>query len=664
MTDGEIATVRAYNNPTREARTEAGAVLRRTTDDGAVIEQLDKAFTAPMMLLIDASVTPELPKAGGDGQTAERPDAAQLIAGYRAGAITKETMLEIRAQAVEQVSVMGDTVAEQAATRFIKTEYEAIGLDLGKIQTDYMFKTGALMILYTFISIAAAILVCLMAAYTAAAGARDLRQRVYGRILDFSGSEMNKFTAASLITRSTNDIQQIQIATVMLLRMVLYAPVVGVGGAIKVVGTGMGMGWIVVVAIVILLAVVMGLMAVTMPKFKMLQTLLDKLNLVGREILTGLPVIRAFGRETHEERRFDKANRALIKTQLFTGRAMSLMMPLMVFHMNLITVAIVWFGAKGVDAGDLQVGDMMAFITYTIMIVMSFMMLSIISIMLPRANVAAERINEVLSTPLTILDKPDAASVRDRNPIGNITFRDVSFRFPDAEEYVLANISFEARSGETTAIIGSTGSGKSTLINLIPRLFDVTDGSIAIDGTDIRDMSQHSLRALIGLVPQTGVLFHGTVASNLKFGDAHMSDDEMRRAAEIAQAAEFIDKKEGGYESPISQGGDNVSGGQKQRLSIARAIAKRPKILIFDDSFSALDYKTDAALRRALNDRIKDMTVIIVAQRISTILRADKIIVLDEGEIRGIGTHGELMKTCEVYREIARSQLSETELGA
>ncbi|MDR1028572.1 MAG: ABC transporter ATP-binding protein/permease [Clostridiales Family XIII bacterium] len=673
MTDAEIETVRKYYEPADDARAEqaaGGAVLRRATDDEATIETLNKAFAAPMMLMTVASAESDIFSGNaGDGDpdadsAGEQPDPAMLMAGYRAGAVTKEQMLDIRAEAVKQAEAMGDAAINQAAVIFVKAEYEAIGMDLSKIQTDYMTKTGAMMILYTFVSIVAAILVCLMAAYTAAGVSRDLRQRIYNKTLDFSGAEMEKFTVASLITRNTNDIQQIQLAMVLLLRMVLYAPVLGVGGVIKVVGTDTGMGWIVVVAVALLLVIVAGLMRFTMPKFKMLQALLDKLNLVSREILTGLPVIRAFGREAYEERRFDKANRELIQTQLFTGRAMSLMMPIMMFIMNLITISIVWFGGKGIDAGDLQVGDMMAFITYTMQIVMSFMILSVISIMLPRANVAAERVDEVLNTPFTITDKPETSAVRDREWVGDVFFNRVHFRFPDAEEDVLSDISFTANAGETTAIIGSTGSGKSTLINLIPRLFDVTAGSISIDGVDIRDMSRHRLRDLIGVVPQKGILFNGTIASNLKFGNAGVSDAGMREAAEIAQAAEFIDVKDEGYESPISQGGGNVSGGQKQRLSIARALAKQPKILIFDDSFSALDYKTDAALRKTLNERVKDATVIIVAQRISTILRADKIIVLDEGRVSGIGTHRELLKTCEVYREIATGQLSEAELGA
>ncbi|MDR0357211.1 MAG: ABC transporter ATP-binding protein/permease [Clostridiales Family XIII bacterium] len=668
MTEDEMATVRAHYRPTSalsDGRTPDEEAFARSTDDANALRELDEAFKEPMMLMTVANGTSSVPVRNGDSATdSESRDLSELIAGYKAGFVSKDQMLDAREEAAKQASALGAAASEQAAVLFVKAEYEALGMNLSEIQTDYMARTGAMMIFYTLISVTAAILVCLMASCTAAAVSRDLRQRVFDKTLDFSGAEMDKFTAASLITRNTNDIQQIQIAMVMLLRMVLYAPVLGVGGVMKVVGTDTGMGWIVLVSVIILLIIVAGLMKITMPKFKMLQTLLDKLNLVSREILTGLPVIRAFGRETHEERRFDKANRELTRTQLFTGRTMSLMMPLMMFVMNLIVISIVWFGGKGIDVGDLQVGDMMAFITYTMQIVMSFMILSVISIMLPRANVSAERVNEVLNTPLTVLDREESAQVREKEWTGNVSFDDVSFRFPDAEEDVLRNISFTAAAGETTAVIGSTGSGKSALVNLIPRLFDVTGGSISVDGTDVRDISQRRLRDLIGFVPQKGVLFDGTVASNLKFGNDDVSDAEMREAASIAQASEFIDLKEDGYDSPISRGGTNVSGGQKQRLSIARAIAKRPKIFIFDDSFSALDYKTDAALRKALRERVGSAAVIIVAQRISTILRADKIVVLDEGMVCGIGTHAELMKTCEVYREIASSQLSETELGA
>jgi ATP-binding cassette subfamily B protein len=493
----------------------------------------------------------------------------------------------------------------------------------------------------------------------AAAGiSRDLRRRMYFRTLGFGMRETDHFTAASLITRSTNDIQQIQMALVLIMRIVLFAPIMAIGGIIMVAGTRSGMGWIVVLAVAFLLVVVISLIRITMPKFKMMQTLIDKLNLISREILTGLPVIRAFRRESHETARFEKANDALMKTQLFTNRAMSMMFPFMMLTMNAISVSVVWFGGESIDAGNLQVGDMMAFITYTIMIVMSFMMISMITVFLPRANVAAERVNEVLAMSPSVTDRPTGQLVKREDWNGLVAFNNVSFRFPDAEEDVLTNISFTANPGETTAIIGSTGSGKSTLVNLIPRMFDVTSGSITIDGVDVRDLSQHDLRGLLGVIPQKGVLFSGDIASNIKFADeAGITDEAMEKAAEIAQATEFVEAKDDGFASAISQGGSNVSGGQKQRISIARAVAKDPKIFIFDDSFSALDNMTDKALRKALARSLTGRTIIIVAQRISTIVGADKIIVLDEGEIAGAGTHRELLETCEVYREIAQGQL-------
>ena len=473
---------------------------------------------------------------------------------------------------------------------------------------------------------------------------------------------MDQFSTASLITRSTNDIQQIQMVSVMLLRMVMYAPIIGIGGIIKVANTRTGLGWIIAVAVAAIVVVVGILMSVTMPKFKIMQTLVDRLNLVSREILTGLPVIRAFSREKYEEKRFAAANQDLKSTQLFTNRIMTFMMPAMMLIMNCITVLIVWVGGKGIDLGNLQVGDMMAFITYTMQIVMAFLMLTMISIMLPRAGVAAARINEVAETTISITDKEHTKDDSRENWDGCISFEHVSFKYPGADENALEDLNFTAEPGKTTAIIGSTGCGKTTLLNLIPRFYDVTDGRITLDGVDIRDLSMHKLRELLGMVPQKGVLFSGTIESNIKFAGDMVSDDLMKEAAEISQATEFIDEKPKKYQSSISQGGNNVSGGQKQRLSIARAIAKRPKVLLFDDSFSALDYKTDAVLRRALNEKVKDATVIIVAQRISTILHADQILVLDDGKIVGKGTHQELMEQCESYQEIAKSQLSEAEL--
>ena len=491
---------------------------------------------------------------------------------------------------------------------------------------------------------------------------RDLRGKVFKKVVSFSNAETDHFSTASLITRSTNDIQQVQMVSVMLLRMVAYAPILAIGGIIKVAGTKTGMSWIVAVAVMIIILTVSILVSITMPKFKIMQKLVDQLNLVSREILTGIPVIRAFCREKFEEKRFDKANKELMGTQLFTNRVMALMFPLMTFIMNGITVLIVWIGAKQIDMGTLQVGDMMAFITYTMQIVMSFLMLSMISVMLPRAGVAAERIDEVIRTKATILDPTENKDQLIQNEKGELSFSHVSFKYPNATEDVLEDLTFTARPGETTAIIGSTGCGKSTLLNLIPRFYDVTDGKITIDGVDIRELSQHTLHSMIGFVPQKGVLFSGDVASNLKFGGTKISDEAMKEAASIAQAEEFIMEKPDQFQSAISQGGTNVSGGQKQRLSIARAIAIDPKIYLFDDSFSALDYKTDITLRKALSKKTKNAAVIIVAQRISTILHADKIIVLEEGKIVGMGTHEELLRTSPSYQEIAKSQLSEAEL--
>lgn len=557
---------------------------------------------------------------------------------------------------------MSDSMISQVAMAGVRAEYEALGMNIASVQTGYLLRKGGMMLALSVFMMAASILAGLLSARTSARIGRNLRERVFHKVVSFSDTEMDRFSTASLITRSTNDIQQIQMVSVMLLRMVLYAPIVGIGGVIKVVNTRTGMGWIIVVAVCSIMLLVLTLMAVAMPKFKIMQTLVDKLNLVSREILTGIPVIRAFSREKYEEERFDKANKELMKTQLFTNRVMTFMMPVMMMIMNGVTVMIVWFGAKGIDAGNLQVGDMLAFITYTMQIVMAFLMITMISIMLPRAGVAAERIEEVLHMETVIRDKEATMDECLENVKGMIRFENVSFRYPGADENALEGIDFTANPGETTAVIGSTGCGKSTLIRLIPRFYDVTEGRITVDNIDIRDLSQHKLHDMLGYVPQKGVLFSGDIESNIKFGGSHITDADMKEAAEIAQAMEFIESKPKKFESEIAQGGTNVSGGQKQRLSIARAIAKHPKICLFDDSFSALDYKTDVVLRKALNEKLRDATVIIVAQRISTILHADKIIVLDEGKIAGIGRHEELLASCGTYQEIARSQLSEKEL--
>lgn len=521
------------------------------------------------------------------------------------------------------------------------------------------------MLAMTLLMVAAAIGVGFIGAKTAAAIGRDLREKLFTKVIGFSNADINKFSTASLITRSTNDVQQVQQVSVMMLRIVLYAPIIGIGGIIKVMGTDTGMGWIIGVAVGAVLSLVLVLMVVAMPKFKRMQSLVDCVNLVSREILTGTMVIRAFSREKHEEERFDKANRELMSTQLFTNRVMSMMMPAMMLIMNAITVLIVWMGAKGIDIGRMQVGDMMAFITYTMQIVMAFLMITMISVMLPRAGVAADRIEEVLNTRETITDKADTENT-DRKLTdckGIVEFKNVSFRFDGGSENAISGLSFKAEPGKTTAIIGSTGCGKSTVVNLLDRFYDVTEGSITLDGVDIRDMSQKELRSHIGLVPQKGVLFSGTIESNIKYGGDFVTDEDMKEAAAIAQATEFIDSKKDGYAESIAQGGTNVSGGQKQRLSIARAIAVKPKVYVFDDSFSALDFKTDAALRKALSKRTKEASVIIVAQRISTIMNADQIILLNEGRTVGKGTHRELLKNCPEYLEIAKSQLSEAELA-
>ena len=573
----------------------------------------------------------------------------------------KEQLDELKNEFNSKFPDMAESIITQSAVSYVKAEYDSIGIDTGKNQNNYILLSGAKMLGIALVSMVATVMVGLLAARVAASLGRDLRSNVFRKVMRFSNTEMDKFSTASLITRSTNDIQQIQMLMVMLLRVVFYAPIMGIGGVIKVFNTNNSMSWIIALAVGIIMLIVAFLFAVVMPKFKLVQKLVDKLNLVTREILTGLPVIRAFSTEKHEEERFDKANNDLTKTNLFVNRVMTCMMPLMMLVMNCITILIVWVGAHNIDSGAMQVGDMMAFIQYTMQIIMSFLMISMVSVMLPRALVSVNRIDEVLVTDLTIkeAEKPEGF---DYNKKGTVEFKNVSFKYPNAEEDVLSNISFTAKPGETTAFIGSTGSGKSTLINLIPRFYDVTEGEILVDGVDIRKVSQHELREKLGYVPQKGVLFSGTIESNLKYGNVNATEEQVKKAAEIAQATEFIDTKPEKYKTEISQGGTNVSGGQKQRLSIARAIAKDPEIYIFDDSFSALDFKTDAALRRALKKEVVDSTVLIVAQRISTILHADQIIVLDEGKIVGKGTHKELLKNCEVYRQIASSQLSKEEL--
>lgn len=588
---------------------------------------------------------------------------ADIRRGVYAGMVKKE---DIRKNAEKELKKYGgditssNSLIEQAAISFVGEEYEKCGVDRDKIQTDYLWSKGLMMIALTGIMIIAAIIIGFFASKVGAQVGRDTRKRIFVKVLSFSQSEVNRFSTASLITRSTNDIQQIQIVIVIILRIVMMAPVMGIGACVKVMATHTGMGWITGIAVGAIFVLVAALYIVAMPKFRIMQTLIDRINLVSREILTGIPVIRAFSREDFEEARFAGASEDLRKTQRFTQRTMAFMLPAMMVIMNIISVGIVWFGAKGVDLGNLQVGDMIAFITYTMQVVISFMMLTVAAIIVPRASVAAERIEEVLLTETSVKDKAETVSIED--PKGRVDFHNVSFRYDGADDYVIEDISFTAMPGETTAVIGSTGSGKSTLISLIPRFYDVTEGSVTVDGVDVRDMKQEELRSMIGYVPQKGVLFSGDIRSNIKFASDDITDEEMEAAAQTAQAYDFITEKDDGFDSQIAQGGTNVSGGQRQRLSIARAIAKDPKIYIFDDSFSALDYRTDAALRKELSEKTKDAAVIIVAQRMATIMGADRILVLEEGRIVGEGTHRELLVNCSTYREIAESQLSEEDL--
>lgn len=629
---------------------------KRTDKIGAILSK-------PMMLVTVFSSDSEETKEMTDAMFASLPKemlSEDMTVFDVLGMMPEEQRAQMVTQIGEKVDEMPETMLEQAATIYLKEAYKNLGMDTDKIQTGYMLRTGGKMLALAAGGMIVSMIVGFLASKVGASTGRDLRGKVFRKVVEFSNGEFDKFSTASLITRSTNDIQQIQMLTVMILRMVLYAPIMGMGGVFKVFHTNVSMSWIIGLAVVLIAMVVMVLFVVAMPKFKILQNLVDRLNLVTREILTGLPVIRAFSTEKHEEERFDQANKDLTKTNLFVNRAMTFMMPTMMLIMNAISILIVWVGANGINDGQMQVGDMMAFIQYTMQIIMAFLMICMISIMLPRAAVSATRVDEVLTSTTLINDPKQPKHLKEGK--GMVEFNHVSFRYPGAEEDVLHDISFTAKPGETTAIIGSTGSGKSTMVNLIPRFYDVTEGKITIDGEDIRNVTQHELRDQLGYVPQKGVLFSGTIASNILYGNPDGSEETMMEAAKVAQAAEFIEEKSKCYDSRISQGGGNVSGGQKQRLSIARAIAKDPKIFIFDDSFSALDYKTDVTLRKALKEHTVNSTVIIVAQRISTILHADQIIVLDEGKVAGIGTHKELLKNCDVYYQIAASQLSEKEL--
>ena len=630
------------------------------TDDGKDhIDEIDQACMEPMMMYY-------YPYTMVDSDEDNQLKQMLAASGMTLDELPPEMWSQMGTQMKQMIDSMrdsmGDDMMMSSAITCTRTCYDSMDYNYKDIQMSYLKRVGVEMILMTLLMVASAILTGLVAARVAAGVGCDLREGIFKRVISFSDAEINRFSTASLITRSTNDVQQIQMVTVMLLRMVLYAPVLAVGGIIKVVESGASMGWVIVVAVAGILVVLGVLMAIALPKFKIMQDLVDRVNLVSREILTGIPVIRAFGREKFEEERFDKANKDLTKTSLFVNRVMTFMMPVLMFIMYAVTILIEWVAAHRIDSGELQVGSMTAFITYTMMIIMSFLMIGMLSVMLPRAGVAADRIKEVIDTESTICDKPDCKKLEAVK--GVVRYEHVSFAYPGADEDVLTDLDFEARPGETTAIIGSTGCGKSSLVQLMPRFYDVTGGKITIDGTDIRDVSIESLRENIGYVPQKGVLFSGTIASNIRFGAEDASDEQMKKAAAIAQATDFIEEKDKQYDSSISQGGTNVSGGQKQRLAIARAVARNAKIYIFDDSFSALDFKTDVAVRKALREDMTDSTVFIVAQRVSTILHADQILVLDEGKIVGKGTHKELMENCPVYEQIARSQLSDKEIAA
>ena len=621
-------------------------------------ENLNEIFCKPMLIL------------SGFYSDSEESQEMRSQVGIPEGADPAEVMAQLPAEALagmteemdEKLKDMPESILTQAAVSYVYEEYADMGEDVDVIQMKYLLMSGGKMLFMALIIMMAAISVTFLSARVAASLGHDLRNSIYRKVMSFSSREYHKFSTASLITRSTNDVQQVQMVMAMIFRIVLYAPILGIGGVIRVLQTDASMTWILGVAVVLILAVIILLFMIAMPKFTKLQTLIDRLNLVSREILTGIPVIRAFSREKHEEERFEEANKTLTKTNLFVNRCMTFMMPVMMLIMNGVSVLIIYSGSHAVDNGTMQVGNVMAFIQYAMQIIMSFLMITAMSIMLPRANVAALRIDDILKTEVSIKDPENPEHTKEEAK-GTVEFNHVSFAYPEAGENVLTDIHFKAKKGETVAIIGSTGSGKSTLVNLIPRFYDVTEGSVSVDGVDVRDMSQKELRDCIGYVPQKGVLFSGTIDSNIRYGKTDISEEEVKTAARIAQAQDFIEEKPKGYHSPIAQGGTNVSGGQKQRLSIARAIAKKPEIFIFDDSFSALDFKTDSRLRSALKENTKDATTIIVAQRISTILHADRIIVLDDGHMAGMGTHAELIKNCEVYRQIAMSQLSEEELA-
>lgn len=662
--DDEFVTAFILNNQTSAVEESAfkQQIAAQSGQDPSQLENVPVEMLGQQMGIELSTFKKEIEDADGNVVLADCVDMRPVFQMMLAqGRMTTDDIVSMRDTLQEKMESMGSSLILSMGISYAKNMDSAACVDMDKLQTDYLWVSGIKMVLMALLVAVITVCVGMLASRVAAGAGRDLRGSVYKKVMGFSSAEMDRFSTASLITRTTNDVQQIQMVIVLMLRMVLYAPILGIGGVIKVWQTGAGMGWVIGLAVAVIMALVLFLMVVAMPKFKLMQKLVDGVNLVSREILTGLSVIRAFGREKKEEERFDEANKKLTKTMLFTNRVMTFMMPCMTFIMYGLTVLIVWVAAHKIDNGSMQVGAMTAFITYAMQIVMSFLMLTMMSIMLPRAAVAADRIDEVLTVKSEIVDpeKPETLEKKE----GVVCFNHVSFKYPGAEHNALEDIDFVAEPGKTTAIIGSTGCGKSTLVNLIPRLYDVTEGSVTIDGHDIRNITMNELRDELGFVPQKGVLFSGTIASNLRYGREDATDEEIREAAEIAQASDFIEEKSAKYDSPIAQGGSNVSGGQKQRLSIARAIAKNPKVFIFDDSFSALDLKTDAALRKALAEKVSDSTVIIVAQRISTVLHAEQILVMDEGRIVGRGTHEELLANCEVYRQIAKSQMSEKELG-
>ena len=663
LLDKDNLTIDEYNKYLKDyPELENESIYKLNTDEEEKINKLNDIFGKPMLIvsMLESQGLNGVP--GIDGMVPQGMDLSNIDPFEMLSMMSKEEIDNMLSNVDEKLADMPESMITQAATSYVKEQYKEIGINTDKLQSNYVIMAGLKMVGIALISMLATVIVSFIAARVGAALGRNLRKDVFKKVVGFSNTEFDEFSTASLITRTTNDIQQILMLVVMGLRIVFYAPILGVGGVIKVINTGASMGWVIGVAVISILLLVIVLFSFAMPKFKSVQKLVDRLNLVTRESLTGMLVIRAFSTQKYEEDKFEVANKNLTKTNLFVNRIMTTMMPLMMFIMNAITLLIVWVGAHRIDEGIMQVGTMMAFMQYTMQIIMAFLMISMVSVILPRAMVSAQRVSEVLNVDVAVKDSEKLQMFKGDEK-GTIEFKNVSFRYPGADEDVISNVSFKAFPGETTAFIGSTGSGKSTLINLIPRFYDVTEGEILIDGVNIKNVSQYDLREKIGFIPQKGLLFSGTIESNLKYGGDHIADEDMIKASEIAQAMEFINSKEERFNTEIAQGGTNVSGGQKQRLAIARAIAKKPEVFIFDDSFSALDFKTDAKLRKAINTELKESTLLIVAQRISTIMNANQIIVLDEGKVVGKGTHKELMENCEVYQQIALSQLSKEELS-